>query len=267
MVEGNEVVMTVSKGQTVLVGKYSGTEGQDRRGRTDDSQAGRHPCDSRVSILRERQWQSRSVYGEEARKAIERGVNQLADTAEDNPRPQGQERGPGQEVRAPLITNDGVTIAKEIELEDAFENMGAQLIREVSTKTNDVAGDGTTTATLLAQSMIREGLKNPGRRRQPDGHAPRHPEGHGGRRRRDPREQPAGLRQPGYRPCRHHLPSGDELIGRLIAEAMEKVSQNGVITVEECKTAETYRGRRGHAVRPRLHHPLHGHDTRRWKPS
>ena len=97
------------------------------------------------------------IYGEEARKAIERGVNQLADTVKITLGPKGRNVVLGKKFGSPLITNDGVTIAKEIELEDAFENMGAQLIREVSTKTNDVAGDGTTSATLLAQSMIREG--------------------------------------------------------------------------------------------------------------
>ncbi|MBR3294293.1 MAG: chaperonin GroEL, partial [Oscillospiraceae bacterium] len=100
------------------------------------------------------------IYGEEARKAIERGVNQLADTVKITLGPKGRNVVLDKKFGAPLITNDGVTIAKEIELEDAFENMGAQLIKEVSTKTNDVAGDGTTSATLLAQAMINEGLKN-----------------------------------------------------------------------------------------------------------
>ena len=100
------------------------------------------------------------IYGEEARKAIERGVNQLADTVKITLGPKGRNVVLDKKFGSPLITNDGVTIAKEIELEDAFENMGAQLIKEVSTKTNDVAGDGTTTATVLAQAMIGEGLKN-----------------------------------------------------------------------------------------------------------
>ena len=100
------------------------------------------------------------IYGEEARKAIERGVNQLADTVKITLGPKGRNVVLDKKFGTPLITNDGVTIAKEIELEDAFENMGAQLIKEVSTKTNDVAGDGTTTATVLAQAMIAEGLKN-----------------------------------------------------------------------------------------------------------
>ena len=100
------------------------------------------------------------IYGEEARKAIERGVNQLADTVKITLGPKGRNVVLDKKFGSPLITNDGVTIAKEIELEDAFENMGAQLIREVSTKTNDVAGDGTTTATVLAQAMIAEGIKN-----------------------------------------------------------------------------------------------------------
>ena len=100
------------------------------------------------------------IYGEEARKAIERGVNQLADTVKITLGPKGRNVVLDKKFGSPLITNDGVTIAKEIELEDSFENMGAQLIKEVSTKTNDVAGDGTTTATVLAQAMIGEGLKN-----------------------------------------------------------------------------------------------------------
>ena len=100
------------------------------------------------------------IYGEEARKAIERGVNQLADTVKITLGPKGRNVVLDKKFGTPLITNDGVTIAKEIELEDAFENMGAQLIKEVSTKTNDVAGDGTTSATILAQAMINEGLKN-----------------------------------------------------------------------------------------------------------
>ena len=100
------------------------------------------------------------IYGEEARKAIERGVNQLADTVKITLGPKGRNVVLDKKYGTPLITNDGVTIAKEIELEDAFENMGAQMIKEVSTKTNDVAGDGTTTATVLAQAMISEGLKN-----------------------------------------------------------------------------------------------------------
>ena len=100
------------------------------------------------------------IYGEEARKAIESGVNQLADTVKITLGPKGRNVVLDKKFGTPLITNDGVTIAKEIELKDAFENMGAQLIKEVSTKTNDVAGDGTTTATVLAQAMISEGLKN-----------------------------------------------------------------------------------------------------------
>ena len=113
--------------------------------------------------------------GEEARKALESGVNQLADTVKITLGPKGRNVVLDKKFGTPLITNDGVSIAKEIELEDPFENMGAQLVREVSTKTNDVAGDGTTTATLLAQAMIREGLKNLGRRRQ----SHRYEEGHG----------------------------------------------------------------------------------------
>ena len=179
------------------------------------------------------------IYGEEARKAIERGVNQLADTVKITLGPKGRNVVLGKKFGSPLITNDGVTIAKEIELEDAFENMGAQLIREVSTKTNDVAGDGTTTATLLAQSMIREGLKNLAAGANPMV-----------MRRGIQRATDAAvaeirtISQPvsGSKDIARvgTVSSGDEHIGNLIAEAMEKVSQSGVITVEESKTAETY---------------------------
>ena len=179
------------------------------------------------------------VYGEEARKAIERGVNQLADTVKITLGPKGRNVVLGKKFGAPLITNDGVTIAKEIELEDAFENMGAQLIREVSTKTNDVAGDGTTTATLLAQSMIREGLKNLAAGANPmvmRRGIQKATEAAVAEIRAN--SQPVSGSQDIARVGT--ISSGDELIGRLIAEAMEKVSQNGVITVEESKTAQTY---------------------------
>ena len=108
-------------------------------------------------------------YGEQARRSLEKGVNALADTVKITLGPKGRNVVLDKKYGAPLITNDGVTIAKEIELEDPFENMGAQLVKEVSTKTNDVAGDGTTTATLLAQAIIREGLTQPRRRRKPHG--------------------------------------------------------------------------------------------------
>ena len=144
------------------------------------------------------------IYGEEARKALQRGVDQLADTVKITLGPKGRNVVLGKKFGAPLITNDGVTIAKEIELEDPFENMGAQLIREVSTKTNDVAGDGTPSATVLAQAMIREGLKNL-RRCKPDGHAPRHPEGDRGGRRCHPHQLPARERQRRHRACRRDL--------------------------------------------------------------
>ena len=179
------------------------------------------------------------IYGEEARKALERGVNQLADTVKITLGPKGRNVVLGKKFGSPLITNDGVTIAKEIELEDAFENMGAQLIREVSTKTNDVAGDGTTTATLLAQSMIREGLKNLAAGANPMV-----------MRRGIQKATDAAVAEirniskpvSGSKDIARvgTVSSGDEHIGNLIAEAMEKVSQSGVITVEESKTAETY---------------------------
>ena len=179
------------------------------------------------------------IYGEAARKAIERGVNQLADTVKIALGPKGRNVVLDNKFGTPLITNDGVTIAKEIELEDAFENMGAQLIKEVSTKTNDVAGDGTTSATVLAQAMINEGLKNLAAGANPMT-----------MRKGIQKATAAAVEavkeasQPvsGSKDIARvgTISSGDELIGTLISEAMEKVSRNGVITIEESKTAETY---------------------------
>ncbi len=179
------------------------------------------------------------IYGEEARKAIERGVNQLADTVKITLGPKGRNVVLDKKFGAPLITNDGVTIAKEIELEDAFENMGAQLIKEVSTKTNDVAGDGTTSATILAQAMINEGLKNLAAGANPMV-----------MRKGIQKATTAAVEaiKAASQPVSGAndiarvgtISSGDEVIGSLISEAMEKVSQNGVITIEESKTAETY---------------------------
>ena len=179
------------------------------------------------------------IYGEEARKALERGVNQLADTVKITLGPKGRNVVLGKKFGSPLITNDGVTIAKEIELEDAFENMGAQLIREVSTKTNDVAGDGTTTATLLAQAMIHEGLKNLAAGANPivvkKGMA-KAVEAAVAEVKKQAKtvDGSKDIARVGA------VSSGDEEIGKLIADAMEKVSADGVITIEESKTAETY---------------------------
>ena len=179
------------------------------------------------------------IYGEEARKAIESGVNQLANTVKITLGPKGRNVVLDKKFGTPLITNDGVTIAKEIELEDAFENMGAQLIKEVSTKTNDVAGDGTTTATLLAQSMINEGLKN-----LAAGANPMVMKKGIDKATAAAVEAIKAISKPvnGSNDIARvgTISSGDEHIGTLIAEAMEKVSQNGVITLEESKTAETY---------------------------
>ena len=178
------------------------------------------------------------IYGEEARKAIERGVNQLADTVKITLGPKGRNVVLDKKYGTPLITNDGVTIAKEIELEDAFENMGAQLIKEVSTKTNDVAGDGTTTATVLAQAMISEGLKN-----LAAGANPMTMKRGIQKAAAEAVEAVKAISKPisGSKDIARvgTISSGDELIGSLISEAMEKVSQNGVITIEESKTAET----------------------------
>jgi chaperonin GroEL len=178
-------------------------------------------------------------YGEEARQALQRGVDQLADTVKITMGPKGRNVVLDKKFGSPLITNDGVTIAKEIELEDPFENMGAQLVKEVSTKTNDVAGDGTTTATLLAQAIISEGLKNlaaganpmvmkKGIAKATDAAIEEI------KKNSKPVSGTADIARVGA------ISSGDETIGKLIAEAMEKVSNDGVITVEESKTAETY---------------------------
>ena len=178
-------------------------------------------------------------YGEEARKALEKGVNQLADTVKITLGPKGRNVVLDKKFGAPLITNDGVTIAKEIELEDPFENMGAQLVKEVSTKTNDVAGDGTTTATLLAQAIIREGLKNLAAGANPmimkKGIAKATETAIEAIKANSQKVNgSADIARVGA------VSSGDETIGKLIAEAMEKVGHDGVITIEESKTAETY---------------------------
>ena len=177
--------------------------------------------------------------GDEARKALEAGVNTLADTVKVTLGPKGRNVVLDKKFGAPLITNDGVTIAKEIELEDPFENMGAQLVREVSTKTNDVAGDGTTTATLLAQAMVREGLKNLAAGANPivmkKGMAKAVETAVEAIKANSQKVNGTDdIARVGT------VSSGDEFIGKLIAEAMEKVSADGVITIEESKTAETY---------------------------
>ncbi len=179
------------------------------------------------------------IYGEEARKALMNGVNKLADTVKITLGPKGRNVVLDKKFGAPLITNDGVTIAKEIELEDPFENMGAQLVKEVSTKTNDVAGDGTTTATLLAQALIREGMKNVTAGA-------------------NPMVVKKGIEKAVEVAVKDvvnnskkvsgsediarvaTISAADEFIGKLISEAMEKVTSDGVITVEESKTADTY---------------------------
>ena len=179
------------------------------------------------------------LYGEDARRALERGVNTLADTVKITLGPKGRNVVLDKKFGTPLITNDGVTIAKEIELPDPFENMGAQIVKEVSTKTNDVAGDGTTTATLLAQAIIREGLKNLAAGANPmimkKGIASATAAAVAAiKENSKPVNGTEDIALVGA------VSSGDETIGKLIAEAMEKVSADGVITVEESKTAETY---------------------------
>ncbi len=177
-------------------------------------------------------------YGEEARKALEKGVNQLADTVKITLGPKGRNVVLDKKFGAPLITNDGVTIAKEIELEDPFENMGAQLVKEVSTKTNDVAGDGTTTATLLAQAIVHEGLKNLAAGANPmvmkKGIAKAAAAAIDAMKANSQKVNGSDdIARVGT------VSSGDETIGKLIAETMEKVGHDGVITIEESKTAET----------------------------
>ena len=179
------------------------------------------------------------AYGEDARKSLQKGIDQLADTVKITLGPKGRNVVLDKKFGAPLITNDGVTTAKEIELDDPFENMGAQLVKEVATKTNDAAGDGTTTATLLAQALVREGMKNVTAGA-------------------NPMVLKKGIQkavETAVNAVISHsqkvngsddiarvatVSCGDEVIGKLIAEAMEKVSADGVITLEESKTAETY---------------------------
>ena len=178
------------------------------------------------------------IYGEEARKKIQAGLDQLANTVKVTLGPKGRNVVLGKKYGAPLVTNDGVTIAKDVELEDAFENMGAQLIREVATKTNDVAGDGTTTATLLAQAITREGLKNvtaganPMVMRRGINKAVETAV-EAIKANSQAISGSADIARVGA------ISSGDEEVGKLIAEAMEKVTSSGVITIEESKTAET----------------------------
>lgn len=179
------------------------------------------------------------IYGEEARKALQAGIDKLSDTVKITLGPKGRNVVLDKKYGAPLITNDGVTIAKEVELEDAFENMGAQLVKEVATKTNDVAGDGTTTATLLAQALVREGMKNVAAGA-------------------NPMVVKKGMQmavdtvvtavKAESKPVKTAddiariatISAADEFVGKLIADAMEKVTADGVITIEESKTSETY---------------------------
>ena len=179
------------------------------------------------------------VYGEEARKALQSGIDQLADTVKITLGPKGRNVVIDKKFGAPLITNDGVTIAKEIELDDAFENMGAQLVKEVATKTNDAAGDGTTTATLLAQALVREGMKNIAAGANPMVVKK------GIQKAVDTAVETViknSQKISGSADIARvaTVSAGDETVGKLIAEAMEKVTADGVITLEESKTAETY---------------------------
>ena len=179
------------------------------------------------------------IYGEEARKSLQNGIDKLADTVKITLGPKGRNVVLDKKFGSPLITNDGVTIAKEIELEDAFENMGAQLLKEVATKTNDTAGDGTTTATLLAQALVREGMKNVTAGANPMIVKK-------GIEKAVSKAVEAVISNSKSISCTDDIArvatvsAADEVIGKLIADAMEKVSKDGVITIEESKTAETY---------------------------
>ena len=179
------------------------------------------------------------IYGEEARKALQAGIDKLADTVKITLGPKGRNVVLDKKFGAPLITNDGVTIAKEIDLEDPFENMGAQLVKEVSTKTNDAAGDGTTTATLLAQAIVREGMKNVAAGANPmvvksgiekavDASV------------EEIKKSAQKIKNSDDIARVATVSSSSEIVGKLIADAMDKVSADGVITIEESKTAETY---------------------------
>ena len=198
------------------------------------------------------------LYNEEARAALLRGVDQLANAVKITLGPKGRNVVLDKKFGAPNIVNDGVSIAREIELKDPFENMGAQLVKEVATKTNDVAGDGTTTATLLAQSMIHEGMRNVAAGA-------------------NPMVLKKGIEQAvevlvgeikkkavkveGKEAIANvaSISSADKTIGKLIADAMDKVGNDGVITVEDSKThGNRPESRRRHAVRPRLPQPVHG---------
>ena len=177
-------------------------------------------------------------YGAEARKALETGVNKLADTVSVTLGPKGRNVVLDKSYGAPLITNDGVTIAKEIELEDPFENMGAQLVKEVATKTNDVAGDGTTTATVLAQAMINEGMKNLAAGANPIILRK------GMKKATDTAVDAIKAMSSKVNGKQHiarvaSISAGDDTVGNMVADAMEKVSGDGVITIEESKTMKT----------------------------
>ena len=179
------------------------------------------------------------IYGEEARKALQAGIDTLADTVKITLGPKGRNVVLSKKYGSPLITNDGVTIAKEIELEDAFQNMGAALVKEVATKTNDAAGDGTTTATLLAQALVREGMKNIAAGANPMVVKK------GMQKAVDAAVEQIKKNSQAVNGSKDiervaTVSAGDESVGKLIAEAMEKVTPDGVITLEEGKTAETY---------------------------
>ena len=202
-------------------------------------------------------------FDEDARRALERGVDALANAVKVTLGPRGRNVVIDKKCGAPTITNDGVTIAREIELEDPYENLGAQLAKEVATKTNDVAGDGTTTATVLAQAMVHEGLRNVAAGAAPAGLKRGIDAGRRGGQRPSCSRPPAPSTARTTSPPSRRSPRRTTEIGELIAEAFDKVGKDGVITVEESSTIGTRaRVHRGHAVRQGLHSPVHGHRRR-----
>ena len=190
------------------------------------------------------------IYNESARSMILAGVNALADAVKVTLGPKGRNVVIEKSFGSPTVTKDGVTVAKEIELENRFENMGAQMVREVASKTSDIAGDGTTTATVLAQAIYREGSKLVAAGPQPDGDQARHRQGRRGRRRSTSRTPPSRPRTPTRSPrSAPSAPTATQTIGKLLADAMEKVGKEGVSTVEEIRElARLASASFGHAV-------------------
>ena len=244
--DGKRESMDVKTGDKVLYAKYAGTEfkldGEDLLIVEPEG----HPGDRREltarSVNRARpphvpggtlELAKQLIFDETARRSLKRGIDRLADAVKVTIGPKGRNVVLDKKFGSPTITNDGVTIARDIELDDPFENMGAQLLKEVATKTDDVAGDGTTTAVVLGAGDGRRGPARRQRRRQPDGRQARHRGGRRGRRRGDPASRPARSRTATQIAAVAAISAADPEVGELIAEVMDKVGKDGVITVEE----------------------------------